>query len=77
MQYVKNSYIWSRKLSFSKWKIIAFNLCKQRSSHVVGKEGLKKEKKGVSKTRGRGVFFVLKNAVLRLGLRLGLLKQRL
>ena len=39
---------------------------------MVGKEGLKKEKKGVSKTRGRGVFFVLKNAVLRLGLRLGL-----
>ena len=38
----------------------------------MGKEGLKKEKKCVSKTRGRGVFFVLKNAVLRLGLRLGL-----
>ena len=66
MQYVKNSYIWSRKLSFGKWKIIAFNLCKQRRSHVMGKE------KGVNKTRGRGLFFVLKNAILRLGLRLGL-----
>ena len=30
------------------------------------------KEKGVNKTRGRGVFFVLKNVVLRLGLRLGL-----
>ena len=28
--------------------------------------------KGVNKTWGRGLFFVLKNAILRLGLRLGL-----
>ena len=30
------------------------------------------KEKGVNKTRGRGRFFVLKNAILRLGLRLGL-----
>ena len=30
------------------------------------------KEKGVNKTWGRGRFFVLKNAILRLGLRLGL-----
>ena len=30
------------------------------------------KEKGVNKTRGRGLFLVLKNAILRLGLRLGL-----